>query len=67
VGRLSPTGKCIIINCDSRLHQKFYYLKKRAHVRLCKNLKNREFLDYLLNLFIERLTEEEKRRVLTSY
>jgi hypothetical protein len=67
MGRLSPEKKCIIIYCRPELHDKFYRLKKKAHILLQRKLTNREFLDHLLNVYAHYLAEDERRRVIRSY
>jgi len=67
MGRLSPSKKCIVVNCEPELHEKFYRLKKRAHVVLRRTLTNKEFLDLLLSVYARYLSEDEERRRLRSY
>jgi hypothetical protein len=69
MGRLSPNKYYITIDCkkNPELHDMFYNLKKQTNMMFRKKLTNREFIQIVLNTYAERLTEERKRRVLTSY
>lgn len=69
MGRYSPTKSYIIIDCSKtpELHDRFYALKKQAHRYLQRKLNNREYLDFLLKVFAERLAEERRRRTASTY
>jgi len=69
MGRLSPSKSYIIVDCSKAptLHDRFYSLKKQTHVLLRRKLTNREFVEFMLNLVEEKIADERKRRVITSY
>jgi hypothetical protein len=69
MGRLSRSRKAIFIDCrqSPELHDRFYTLKKQAHIVLRRKLTNREYLDFLLKVFAERLAEEKRRRTVSTY
>jgi hypothetical protein len=69
MGRLSYNGKLVAIVCKRKkyLHEKFYELKKRTHMRMQKKLTNEEFLEVLLDVYERMLIEDEIRRKLVSY
>jgi hypothetical protein len=75
LGRYSPSKSYITIDCTTtpELHDRFYRLKKQVRSMFRRKRcgrefnSNREFLEFLLNLAEEKLAEESRRRVITSY
>jgi hypothetical protein len=65
--RYSPSKSYVIIACTPDLHERFYYLKRRANMHKSRKLSNRDFLAYLLSVFEEYLREQEKKNVVKSY
>ena len=70
MGRPSPSKSNIFIDCSStpELYERFYRLKKLTAKHVKRSFpNNRSFMDFLLTLLEEKLSEYERRSIVKSY
>jgi len=67
MGRRSPRMARVIVCTPPELYTRFYRVKRLVRRYLGHSLSNAQLLTLLLDVFEERLAEERKKRVLTSY